>query len=338
MQSVALLLIGFSIFNAFVIAVVHFRPDNYPEQKLSRIAGTLLLFNLAALQWWHFKYLAYDIDVIHGSAYRVLLFSVAPLFYLFSMPLLQAQSTFRTHHLLHFIPPVAAVGIPYVYALPLAFAIGAGYLLWLFHTVYQLRAQRSRFRIELLILGVVFILGVGVSMMGLGLSWLGEPLFYMFYASAVGCAFLLISLVLGFAPQLARDVGELARETYAVSTLSRVDCTAAISRLESLMLEEKLYQDSALDLAMLAGRLELSGHQLSELINTRLGKNFARYLREYRVRAAQDMLLNQPDAAVLAIGMSVGYTSQSSFYDAFREITGMTPGNYRKLHAQQTPK
>lgn len=83
---------------------------------------------------------------------------------------------------------------------------------------------------------------------------------------------------------------------------------------------------------MLANKLGLSNHQLSELINTRLGKGFSRYIREYRIAAAESLLLSEPASSVLSVGMSVGFTSQSTFYDAFRGIMGMTPGRYRKLH------
>ena len=100
------------------------------------------------------------------------------------------------------------------------------------------------------------------------------------------------------------------------------------------MLSDRIYTDSSLSLPSLAKRLELSTHQLSELMNTRLGKGFSRYLREYRVDAAKVMLCDEPSASVLSVGLSVGFTSQSNFYEAFREIEGMTPGQYRKLHTK----
>jgi AraC-like DNA-binding protein len=34
---------------------------------------------------------------------------------------------------------------------------------------------------------------------------------------------------------------------------------------------------------------------------------------------------------VLSVGLNVGFTSQSNFYEAFREVEGGTPGQYRKL-------
>ena len=147
----------------------------------------------------------------------------------------------------------------------------------------------------------------------------------------------MVSLALGYTPRLSVEVVEVARDTYAVSTLTHVDCDGALARLEALMTEEGLYRDAELDLAGLAGRVGLSGHQLSELINTRLGVSFSRFLRQHRIEAAKRMLIAEPSASVLSVGLSVGFTSQSNFYDAFREITGMTPGRYRKIWRDNPP-
>jgi AraC-like DNA-binding protein len=103
------------------------------------------------------------------------------------------------------------------------------------------------------------------------------------------------------------------------------------------MQEEELFRRPDLDLPTLASHIGLSSHQLSELINTRLGKGFSRYVREFRVEAAEDMLQEELSASVLSVGMSVGFTSQSTFYEAFRELTGMTPGQFRKIHTPSAP-
>jgi AraC-like DNA-binding protein len=99
-------------------------------------------------------------------------------------------------------------------------------------------------------------------------------------------------------------------------------------------MEQRIFVEPGLSLPLLAQQLQLSTHQLSELLNSRLGKGFSRFLREARVSAAKTMLVEEPTASVLAVGLSVGFTSQSTFYDAFREIEGMTPGQFRKLHGQ----
>lgn len=332
MQTLSTFLIGYSIFSAIVIAVSHFRSTNYAEQRSAQTAGLALITILAVMQWIHFTYLQHADESIHGMLYRMQLFAVAPLFYLFSKPLLQVQVEFKPLYLLHLIPIVVVAFIPYTIALPLAFALGAFYLLWLALAVYKLRSQRSRFWLEIMILGVVFDIALVVAVLGINISWLGEQNFYLMYSSAIGVAFLLISLLLAERPQLVREVEEVARESYAVTTLANVDCPTVLARLESLMIDDKLYMDASLNLASVAQRIGLSTHQLSELINTHLGKNFSRYLREYRVKAAEKMLVSEPNASVLSVGLSVGFTSQSGFYEAFREISGTTPARYRNIH------
>ncbi|MFO7603870.1 MAG: AraC family transcriptional regulator, partial [Gammaproteobacteria bacterium] len=246
MQTLAIFLIGYSAFSALVIALTHFRRVNYPGQRLAQVTGVALLLVLTLMQLMHFGYLQYAAEYIHSPVYRMLLFSVAPVFYLYSKPLLQADTDFRPRHLLHLIPIAVAPFVPYAWALPLAFTVGALYLLWLARTVWMLRAERSRFRQELGLLAGVFVIATAVSVTALGLPWLGEQLFYLLYACAIGCAFLLVSIVLGMTPQLARDVGEAARETYAVSTLNNVDGPAALARLDALMQDDKLYRQATL--------------------------------------------------------------------------------------------
>ncbi|MBU0654884.1 MAG: helix-turn-helix domain-containing protein [Gammaproteobacteria bacterium] len=334
MHMLAVLLSGFSVFSALIMTLTHFRCDNYKGQLLAQGMGVILLLTLVGLQLTHFFWLQGTADFVHTAYYQVLLFAVAPAFYLFSKPLLQADSILHPYQLLHLLPVLAAPLLPFSLALPLAFAVGAGYLLWLAYSIHALRSQRSRFRLELAILGTVFAIALAVLLLGLGLPLIPEKLFFTLYASAIGIAFLLVSIVLSLAPQLSTEVAEAARETYAVSTLGNVDCAHMLVRLGNLMDQEQVFQNPDMDLPTLAERMQLTPHQLSELINTRLGKGFSRYIREYRVEAAEDLLLDKPSMPVLTVGMEVGFTSQSNFYQAFREMTGMTPGQYRKVHLQ----
>ncbi|NVD99627.1 helix-turn-helix domain-containing protein [Massilia sp. BJB1822] len=333
-NSLALMLSGYSLFSALAIALAHFRAEHYQEQPASRYMGLLLLLALGVLQLAHFAWLYLDLPWTASLAYRLCLFAVAPLFFLFSQPLLRPQcpALARPALLAHLAPLLAAPWLPRGLALPLAFLIGAGYLLWLAHSLYGLRRERAGFQRELGLLGCVFLIAIGVALLSLSGAARGGKLFVNLYAIAIGLAFLLVQITLGLRPRLPAEVRETAQAAYASSTLGSVDCEAMLARLDSLMREERLYMDAELNLQVLAGRLGLSGHQLSELLNARLGKGFSRYLRELRVAAAQTMLCDEPSASVLSVGLGVGFTSQSNFYEAFRDIAGMTPGQFRKLH------
>jgi len=330
-----ILLAGYSIFCAAAIALTHFRPRPSDRSRVAgRFMGLVLLAALTALQLAHVAWLFADQPWPSSLAYRMALFAVAPSFYLYSRTLLQPgqNEPFSARDLVHVAPVLLAPLLPASLAQPLAFMVGAGYLLWLGRRLAALRAERARFHIELLLLGLTFLVAVAVAILALAPAVLPGKLFTAWYASAIGLAFLLVQVTLHLRPQLEVEVSEAVQSAYAQTTLARVDCDAALARLKVLMLDERLYVDPALSLPSLATRMDLSAHQVSELLNTRLGKSFARYVREQRVEAAKAMLCNEPSASVLSVGLSVGFSAQSNFYEAFREIEGSTPGQYRKLH------
>jgi AraC-like DNA-binding protein len=337
MTALALLLIGFSLFSALILALTHFRRENYPDQTEALFMGLVLVLALSGLQIAHFAWLYLDLAWVETPLYRMTLFTVAPAFYLFSQPLLHPQNRplIRWAQLWHALPIGASLWLPAESSLPFAFIVGAGYLFWLARSLYALKNERANFHQELLLLGTVFFIAVVVSVLGLVQTTLPEKLFFSLYASSIGAAFLLVQLALGLRPQLSTEVSEVAQESYASSTLTHVDCDAVLSGLNTLMQTERVYEDEELSLPRLAAKLGISAHQLSELMNARIGKGFSRYLREQRIDAAKSMLLNEPTASVLSVGLSVGFTSQSNFYEAFREIEGMTPGQYRKLNSSK---
>lgn len=310
MTVLALLLAGYSIFCAVALAILQLRNDSGTRRPFAQTMGLLTLALLAGLQGAHAAWLYADVPAPHERLYTLALFAVAPCFFLFSRELLTpARAQPRPRDAWHALPMLTALLLPEEAARPTAFLIGAGYLLWLGHRLLALRPERARFRTEIGLLGTAFLLAI-----------------------AIGMAFLLVQTTLHQRPQLEAEVQEAAQSAYQHTTLARVDCDAALARLSQLMQTQQLFVDHALSLPALAARLDLTTHQLSELLNTRLGKSFARYVREQRIEAAKSMLCDEPSASVLSVGLAVGFAAQSNFYEAFRDIEGMTPGQYRKLH------
>jgi AraC-like DNA-binding protein len=276
---------------------------------------------------------------IYSVFYQALLFVVAPAFYFFSRDVLKVsedenQARFQPVLLLHLLPLLIGVFLPRHIALPLAFFIGTGYVFWLAKIVYSLRAQRKRFKLELLALAAMFVVALMVLLLGVALPVVSENFFYSTYALLIGLAFFVAVFTLISFPQITTHVAEAAQAAYAHSSLNNLDSNALELKLRQLMEVDKLYTQETLSLGMLAQQMAISSHQLSELINTRFEKSFSQLVREYRVNAAKEMLLNEPQASVLSIGLSTGFNSQSSFYTAFREITGMAPGAFRKAQGQ----
>jgi len=108
-------------------------------------------------------------------------------------------------------------------------------------------------------------------------------------------------------------------------------------KLLTYMEQEKPYLDFDLTLQKLAKQIDIIDKELSVLINHHIGQHFFDFVNEYRIAEAKRLLEN-PDKktlTILEILYQVGFNSKSSFYTAFKKITGKTPVLYRKERLQQ---
>lgn len=103
-----------------------------------------------------------------------------------------------------------------------------------------------------------------------------------------------------------------------------------IARLEKSMLEKGLYRNPDLKLIELSKELNISGHQLSQLLNDNLGKNFTTYVNEFRIREACNMIVSSNHLTLEAVGYEVGFNSKSTFFAAFKKLMGKTPAAYQQ--------
>jgi AraC-like DNA-binding protein len=107
-----------------------------------------------------------------------------------------------------------------------------------------------------------------------------------------------------------------------------------IEALDELMRTKKPFLDASLRVEGLARMIGVSGRELSNLINRHTGASFYDYVNRHRVAEAQ-RLLTEPDEAMVsveAVGLQVGFKARSTFYQAFRRLTGETPAEYRRDH------
>ena len=97
----------------------------------------------------------------------------------------------------------------------------------------------------------------------------------------------------------------------------------------------ELYREAGLTISMLAKKLNVPEYRLRAFIHKQLGfRNFNAMLHEYRIEDASQALSDRENQnlPVLTIALSVGYQSITPFNNAFRQIKGVTPSEYRKQH------
>lgn len=119
---------------------------------------------------------------------------------------------------------------------------------------------------------------------------------------------------------------------YIKSGLQKNDVDVYYSSLIQLMDSEKLFLDSRLSIKTVADKLGLSVNHLSQVINQQSGKNFFKFINEYRVEESKKLLQDQSNKkyTILAIAYDCGFNSKSSFNTIFKQYTGITPSDFIK--------
>ena len=95
--------------------------------------------------------------------------------------------------------------------------------------------------------------------------------------------------------------------------------------------EEVPYLNSELSIQFLSEELNIPKHQLTEVLNTIIGKNFFQFVNEYRVEAVKQKLSDTTNNkfSLEAIAYDCGFSSKSSFFSVFKNITGKTPLQFK---------
>lgn len=325
------ILAGFSIVCALILltAYLFFLPE-MRKSLVGKISCCFIQLGIAGLQFAHYLFFVFGSDVLEFHWYAMLLLLLPPSFFIFARAVIFPDAKFRWVDILHFTPLLLGVFISLNLVPSLAFLLGTIYTFWIVRIVYKIRDQRSRFKVELFFFGMFAFMALFALILGLSLPFIDHRFFYLFYANSISIAMASVMFALLIFPELLSDIVMITELAYAKSKLSGVNTKIKLEQLEKMMIEDKHFENEQLSLSMVAELLELTPHQLSELINTEYGFSFPRFVREHRIRAAKTLLITQPDISVLAISMMTGFKSQSNFYAAFKEATGESPGNFRQ--------
>lgn len=105
-----------------------------------------------------------------------------------------------------------------------------------------------------------------------------------------------------------------------------------VSRITTLMEQDKLYQETELTLQQLATKLQVPAYQVSLALNEGIKKNFYDVINGYRVEEAKRLLLDSKSKnfTILSVGFEAGFNSKTTFNTVFKKFTGVTPTEFRE--------
>ncbi len=302
-------------------------------------AGTLD-FGLHALNRLHLlgnygldPTLGFFLDIVDG-----------PLLWIYYLSTSETSFKLKWTHGLGLILVVVFTGLHGLYRLfhpgdiPLIWQLVLGYFLYSWFVLFQLiflskmafkvwirRQQLSRYALVNVLYSVAWT-AYGVANLLLILT--------PYYLVAYFCGTLLfLGMILLYPIKIGGtkpDFEGMLQQKVSKSRIVGIDIAQIVHKLDEIMKNEKLFSEKTLSLGTLAERVQITPHQLSELLNQALGVTYTQYVNGWRLEEARTLLLNKPSLSVLEIAFQAGFGSKSAFNAFFVRATGMTPSEFRR--------
>jgi AraC-like DNA-binding protein len=128
------------------------------------------------------------------------------------------------------------------------------------------------------------------------------------------------------------------RPKYQKSKISGLDVDSLLRRLSETMTSKKPYRDAGLTIVQLSREIDVTPHQLSELLNDKLDMNFHKFVNSFRIQDAKALLENEAEKSIIDIAFDCGFNSKSNFNQVFKNETGKTPGEWRRVRRSMPKK
>lgn len=147
-------------------------------------------------------------------------------------------------------------------------------------------------------------------------------------------ALVILVVMLGFYGLYQQNIpAELQIEKttpYQNSLLSEAEKKSISESIIDVFEHQKIFLNPELNMDMLAEKLKTPKHQLTEVLTTTIQKNFFQLVNSYRVEAVKKMLLDSKNNySIEAIGYECGFSSKSTFYSVFKNMTNETPIQFK---------
>jgi len=133
-------------------------------------------------------------------------------------------------------------------------------------------------------------------------------------------------------PEKESFILEQKPEKYSGSRLKESEARLYLEKLNRFMEEAKPYLSPDLNLPQLAKEVDIPSHYLSQVINENIGLNFFDFINRQRVEDVKSKISDPRynNFSILGIAFESGFNSKSAFNRVFKNITGLTPSEYKK--------
>ena len=127
------------------------------------------------------------------------------------------------------------------------------------------------------------------------------------------------------------EKSEDASKKYQKVKLNEKECEEIVSRLKTLVENQKVYKNPELKMSDLAETLHLSSSKLSQIFSLYLKENYYDFINRYRLEEFKRLIAagELKHYTITALSEECGFR-KSSFFATFRKVEGMTPAEFLK--------
>ncbi|PWH84268.1 AraC family transcriptional regulator [Algibacter marinivivus] len=126
----------------------------------------------------------------------------------------------------------------------------------------------------------------------------------------------------------------LFSEKYKKSGLTEALSKELKGNLIKLLVEDKVYKQSDINLETLSEKLNTTRHNTSQIINEHFNMNFFELINKFRIKEAKRLLEDDAhgNLNIIDVAYEVGYNNKVTFNKAFKKETSQTPSSF--IHAK----
>lgn len=329
----------------FIFFIMRF----FRHKEEPRIRWTILLFYLASTVLYtdHWLYFSDVESTIGAYTYFIANLSVYPIYYMYLRALTRTRMTWDNYVL--FLP---AVIIPFVFYPQIARICFAIQVIWVWTRGFLLlRSTQQRldntytdYRSHLLNPTRLLLILIGITaVVSTLLNILGRERFdgsVLVCIPAVMMSILLFGLgyVAAHTTMPAETVAPQEEDAKA-DRATTAETDELFHKITTALREQQLFTNPHLTIQDLANAVGSNRTYVSACINRRSNFTFSQLVAQYRVEYAKTILLDPQyssdhEALTQAMALS-GFASDPTFYRVFKDLTGLTPLQFRQQNRQK---
>lgn len=102
-------------------------------------------------------------------------------------------------------------------------------------------------------------------------------------------------------------------------------------KLNAYLLESQAFLDPNLTREDVASQIGTNRQYMIDAIKKNVGKTFGEYINSFRLKYAHSLIVDKRTKSISTILYESGFSTRATFYNQFKEMYGMTPGELRDI-------